>query len=326
VTPPPLSPGRLAELLEDAVRPVTAPPDALDRIRRGVRRRRRVHRTGAALLAVAVLISGGAVALAVTSGPGQSRLASSTTASGSQRLIASATPTSTSAEKALPPGAALAPPVAAPSAASSGDSEAKAGYPSVGRSASWDIDGDGRPDTATIVPLGNARTTSSFTLVIHMTLAGTQTVPFTATSMADMPPHGPVIVGGADAAQDGRAELFVLVDASCCTEFWTIFRLVDGHVRQMTLSGQPVRLAVGGSAVDNGGFSCNGPDLVTYAYHPGTTADTFLATRDTYRWSGATLVLAAQQQATIHGTSSDRALAAYTGVSCGDLPQYVSAR
>jgi hypothetical protein len=215
------------------------------------------------------------------------------------------------ASSAVPPGAALAP---APSAASSGASRAKAAYPSL----------DTR--SATIVPVGNAKTTSSFRLVVHLTRLGTQSVPFTATSMTGMPPNGPVIVGEADAAHDGHAQLFVLVDAGCCTEFWTIFRLVDGRVRQMTMSGQPVRLAVGGTVMDNGGFSCAGPGLVTYAYQPGITAGAFLATRDTYRWAGATLVLASHQQTTIHGTVSDPALTRYTGVSCGALPQYVSAR
>jgi hypothetical protein len=188
------------------------------------------------------------------------------------------------------------------------------------------MDGDGRPDTATIVPMGNAKTTSSFQLVVHLTRLGAQAVPFTATSVTDMPPHGPVIVGAVDAAHDGHAELFVQVDAGCCTEFWTIFRLVNGRVRQMTISGEPARLAVGGSVMNNGGFSCAGPDLAVYAYQPGTRSGTFLATRDTYRWAAAALVLASQQQTTIHGPPVDPALAEYSGVSCGDLPQYVSAR
>ena len=310
---PPLGPERLAELLDDAVRQVTAPSDAFDRIRRGVRRRRAVRRAGRIVLAVAVLAGGGSTALALTSSHGSSGLTSSA-AHGERapRHAIATTVSSWSADEALPaPGRALAPaPEAVPAAASSG----------------WDMDGDGRPDTATIVPVGNANTTVSFTLMVHLSRAGTQTVPFTAASMTAMPPHGPVIIGAADAAQDGRAELFVLVDGGCCTEFWTIFRLVNGGVRQMTLSGRPVRLAVGGSVTDNGGFDCNGPDLVTYAYQPGSAAGTFLATRDTYHWAGAALVLVAQRQATIHGPSSSPELAKYTGVACGDLPQYESVR
>jgi hypothetical protein len=326
---PPLGPERLAELLEDAVRPVSASAGALDRIRSGVRRRRRARRAGAALLTAAMLAGGGTTALALTSGHGPSELASSAAAPGQARSTADVTPAAASADQtSLPPGIALVP---APSAASSGDAAAKTAYPgagqaSLGLSVRWDVDGDGRPDTATIVPVGQAKTTSSFLLVVRLTRLGTQTVPFTATSAAGMPPYGPVIVGAADAAHDGHVQLFVQVDAGCCTEFWTIFRLVDGRVRQMTMSGQPVRLAVGGSVMNNGGFSCAGPDLAVYAYQPGTKAGTFLATRDTYRWAGAALVLLSRQQATIHGPPADPALAKYGGVSCGNLPQYVFAR
>ncbi len=52
----------------------------------------------------------------------------------------------------------------------------------------------------------------------------------------------------------------------------------------------------------NGGFGCDpGHDLVTYGYQ-GENADTFLATRDTYCWAGASLVLVSHQNKTIHGT------------------------
>jgi hypothetical protein len=303
---PSLGPERLAELLEDAVRHVTAPGDALDRIRRGVRRRRTARRAGVVLLAVAVLAGGGSTALAVTSGRGPSELASSANAS-SDRL-----PTS---------GRELAP---TPSPDSSGNVAAKAAAPSVGQaslgpSARWDIDGDGRPDTATLVAVGNAETTSSFRLVVHLTRLGTQTVPFTATSAKFMPPHGPVIIGAADAAHDGHAELFVQVDSGCCTEFWTIFRLVNGQVRQMIMAGHPVRIAVGGTVTNTAGFSCAGADLVVYAYRAGTAAGPFLASREMYRWAGAALVLASRQRTTIHGTAHDPVPATYSGVTCGGL-------
>jgi hypothetical protein len=178
-----------------------------------------------------------------------------------------------------------------------------------------------------IVPAGNAKTTTSFLLVVH-TASGTQTIPFSATSAADMPPFGPVIVGAANAAKDGHTELFVMVDAGCCTEFWTIFRLVGGHIVQVSLDGAPVRLAVGGSVMDNGGFSCEGPYLVTYAYAYESTTGTrvkFLAIRDTYRWAGASLLLVSQRQTTIRGERNPE-LAEYSGVSCGGLPQYVLKR
>jgi hypothetical protein len=342
---PPLGSERLAELLEDAVRHVTAPGDALDRIRRGVRRRRTARRAGVVLLAVAVLAGGGSTALAVTSGRGPSGLASSASgpaaadaqatadapatahapatadAPATRPTTADATTTAARDGQAPTSGRVLAP-VASPG--SSGNLAAKAAAPpggqaSLGQPAIWDIDGDGRPDTATLEAVGNAESTSSFQLVVRLTGLGTQTVPFTATSARFMPPHGPVIIGAADAAHDGHAELFVQVDSGCCTEFWTIFRLVNGQVRQMIMAGHPVLIAVGGTVTDNAGFSCAGADLVVYAYQAGTTANTFLASRETYRWAGAALVLASQRETTIRGTAQDPVLARYSGVTCGGL-------
>jgi hypothetical protein len=326
---PPLGPERLAKLLEHAVRHVTAPDDALDRIHRGVRRRRAAHRAGTVLLAVAVLAGGGSAALAVTSGRVPPRLASAADAQATRPVTAQ----TTSMDHSAPSGKQLAPvptPSAGFSAADAASPQASSRFDvEASPTAGWDMDGDGRPDTAAIVPVGNAKTTSQFMLVVQLTQLGTQTVRFTATSMTDMPPHGPVIVGAADAAHDGRAELFVQVDAGCCTEFWTIFRLVNGHVGQLTASGVPVAFAVGGSVLNNGGFSCAGPDLVVRFYREqsgGPATYAFQAVRDTYRWAGATLVLVSRQTTTIRGAPADPALAAYRGVSCGSLPQYEPVR
>ena len=313
MTAPPLRPERLAELLDGAVRHVTAEADALDRIRRGVRRRRAVHRIGVIVLAAVVLAGGGVTALAVASSPGPSRPGPSRpgpfAAAAGQRATAGPTPASTTAydDDEAAPAIALGP----------GSVAVRTVTPS-GRSVSWDIDEGGRPAAVTIEPVGNPQTTSSFLLAVRLALS-TQTVPFTATSVKDMPPGGPVIIGTADAAHDGHPELFVQVDAGCCTEFWTIFRLVDGNVRQMSISGQPVRLAVGGSVMNNGGFSCDGPDLAVYAYSEGDTAGTFLTIRDTYRWVGAALVLRSHQQTTVHASPGGPELAKYSGVACGGL-------
>jgi hypothetical protein len=298
----PLGPERLSELLDDAVRHVTARADALDRIRQGTRRRRAVRRAGVVLLAVAVLAGGGSTALAVTSGRGP--IGSSAADAVQQQAAAGPTPAETSAYlPAMPGSKALASPA--------DSAVADVGQPS-----------PDQPLTATIVPVGNAKTTSSFLLVVHLTKLGTQIVPFTATSKTDMPPRGPVIIGAADAAHDGRAEIFVQVDSSCCSEYWTIFRLVNGRVRQMTIAGYPVAIAVGGSVLNNGGFGCTGPDLVIHFFSEqsgGPTVYRFQAVRDTYRWAGATLVLASRQTTTIRGAPTDPALATYTGVSCGGL-------
>ena len=56
-----------------------------------------------------------------------------------------------------------------------------------------------------------------------------------------------------------------------------------------------------------------------YAHQAGTTAGTFLASRETYRWAGAAFVLWSQQQTTIHGTAHDPVLATYSGVTCAGL-------
>ncbi len=229
----------------------------------------------------------------------------------------------------VPPSATSSAPPPASSSAPPSTNRPAAAVPSAAGSVAWAVDGPGQPAASvTLVPVGNAKTTFSFRLVVHTARYGTQTIPFSATSVTDMPPFGPVVVGAANAAKDGHTELFVLVNAGCCTEFWTIFRLVNGHVVQVRLAGAPVRIAVGGSVTDNGGFSCAGPDLVTntYAYQATSgTGETFLATRDTYRWAGASLILVSQRKTTIRGAQNPQ-LAQYSGVSCGALPQYVLKR
>jgi len=354
---PPLSPERLTRLLDEAVRPVTVRPGTFDRIRQGARRRRTARRAGVVLLAAALIAGGTLTALMVTPGGSPARISSLASSAakagppGSQTRTAalpsvgqpvpSAGQPVPSAGQPVPSAVRSAPPSFARSAPSpagrsapasaglsalpSTSGSAAAVIPSAGGSWVWPIDGFGQPAAAVaIVPVGNAKTTVSFLLVVHSARYGTQAVPFYATSAKDMPPHGPVIVGAADAAKDGHSELFVMVDAGCCTEFWTIFRLVSGHIVQMSVSGAPVRLAVGGSVMDNGGFSCAGPYLVTYwyAYQAVSGARvTFLAYRDTLRWAGSTLVIVSVRQATIAGLQNPR-LANYTGVSCGGLPQY----
>jgi len=418
---PPLSPERLTRLLDDAVRPVTARPDALDRIRQGTRRRRTPRRAGVVLLTAAVVAVGTVTAVLIAPGGGPARISglgpsparyqassyansqaqagapaagqtrtktlptaafsaapsgahpalpsaglsvapsaaqsvapshgvsaapsaaqspaqSAAPSAGVSTAPSTAAPSATqsaapSAAPSAPPSTAVAagpsPPSATPSASPSANRPAAAGIPSVTNSAAWAIDGPGKPTaTVSIVAVGNARTTVRFQLVVRTAVHSTQTLPFSATSVTGMPPLGPVVVGAANAAKDGHTELFVLVDAGCCTEFWTIFRLVNGHVVQVRLAGAPVRLAVGGSVTDNGGFSCSGPNLVTYTYaHQAAsgTRESFLATRDTYRWVGASLLLVSQRQTTILGAQNPE-LAQYSGVSCGALPQYVFKR
>jgi hypothetical protein len=95
----PLSPDRLTRLMHDAVQPVNVPPDTLDRIHQGVRRRRAVRQAGAAVLAAAVIAGGSVTAVTVASGGGAGPGATSSAGTGP---VAEATPTSALADLAAP--------------------------------------------------------------------------------------------------------------------------------------------------------------------------------------------------------------------------------
>ncbi len=94
----PLGPDRLTRLMHDAVQRVTVPPDTLDRIHQGVRRRRAVRHAGAAMLAAAVLAGGGVTTVVVTSGGA----GPSATSSAGTGPVAASTPTSALADLAAP--------------------------------------------------------------------------------------------------------------------------------------------------------------------------------------------------------------------------------
>lgn len=317
----PLTPERLARLLDEAVQTVTQRPGTFDRISRGIRRRRVARRASVPLLAAAMIAIGGVTALAVApDGPPASRLPMAVpTAQAAQSTQAAYS--APSDQQGMFPPAKLQPAKlrSAPPRPASSSVAAQIIPPAINGGDLRALDSTGL-GPATIEPVGNAEITSSFLLVVHTASFGTQAVPFSAAPAKNMPPAGPVIVGSADAAGDGLTELFVQVDMGCCTEFWTIFRLVNGRLSQVSLSGKPVRLAVSDTA---SGFSCGGPahDLVTYGYQ-NESSGTFLATTSTYRWAGASLVLVSRQRTTVRGLAARAQLAGYTGVSCGDLPRY----
>lgn len=287
----PIDPERLARLMEDAVGAVRPRTEALDSIRRGARRRHAVHRVVAAAAAFAV-IAGGAIAYATVQGSASRPTGPATVVT--PTLGRSATPT-------RPPGR---PP---------GQRD-------------WDIDGDGRPDSARIVPLGKGDLNTKFLLVVQMTSLGTRKIPFTAEPAIAMPPAGPRVAGSADADSDGRAEIFVMVGSGASTQTWTIFKLVNGRITQVTMSGKPAQLYVNGTVMDNFGFSCGGPhaDLVTYSYGAKSNPKSWAVERDTYRWAGSRLLLVSKRQKTIRASSTSPRLAKYAGVRCGDLPQFAA--
>jgi hypothetical protein len=142
------------------------------------------------------------------------------------------------------------------------------------------------------------------------------------TPAPGLPAAAPVVVGSVDAAGDGTTEIFVLVNEGCCQQVWTIFRLDNGHLAQVTIAGKPAELAVG-TVSGNGGFSCESTAHELLAYKPRTTgrAGRLLLT---YRWSGASLVLVSQQHVLPHVPQHELVLTQYTGVWCGGLPQYAA--
>jgi hypothetical protein len=175
---------------------------------------------------------------------------------------------------------------------------------------SWDIDGDGRVDTARLTYLGGSGP-NNWKLVVEMTSLGRQTIPFMGSPAGTT--ASPAIVGSVDADEDGYAEIFVKVDAGASTAFWTIFRLTDGHLLQVTTNGQPLRLAIGGTVTHTAGFECSGAQFVTIG-ESVTPPDykTWNYERDTYTWNGAVLVLASKQ-------TGQAASAIDSTVKCGDL-------
>jgi hypothetical protein len=190
------------------------------------------------------------------------------------------------------------------------------------QAADWDVDGDGRPDRARLVYLGGYGP-DNWELVVDMTTLGRQTVRFTGGPVLPGNVDAPTIAGSVDAERDGHAEIFVKVSSGASTQFWTIFKLVGRQIRQVTLGGQPLRLAVGGTLTHQGGFRCDGTRFVTVT--EGTVLPGYVKwiyERDTYAWSGAELVLLSTQTGQVTSARPGDPPPAYLGVSCGDLPQY----
>lgn len=236
-------------------------------------------------------------------------------------LAGCATSTSTTQTSATATTSTVATPSATSPSTSAGPSPAIS--PARGREAAdWDVDGDGRRDRARLVSLGGYGP-NNWELVVDMTTLGQQTVRFTGSPVLPGNTAAPTIAGSVDAGRDGHAEVFVKVDSGASTQFWTIFRLVGRRLRQVTSQGRPVRLAVGGSVTHQSGFRCDGAQFVTVSEgteSPGYTTWTY--ERDTFAWSGAELVPVSKRTGQVTSAQPGSRPAAYSGVSCGDLPQY----
>lgn len=236
-------------------------------------------------------------------------------------LAGCATSTSTTQASATAAASTVAAPSATSPSTSAGPSPAIS--PARGREAAdWDVDGDGRRDRARLAYLGGYGP-DNWELVVDMTTLGQQAVRFTGGPVLPGNTAAPTIAGSADADRDGHAEVFVKVDSGASTQSWTIFKLAGGRIRQVTSQGRPVRLAVGGSVTHQGGFRCDGAQFVTVsegAGSPGYTTWTY--ERDTFAWSGAELVPVSKRTGQVTSAQPGSPPAAYSGVSCGDLPQY----
>ena len=188
--------------------------------------------------------------------------------------------------------------------------------------AAGDVDGDGHPDRVRLVYLGGAGP-DNWELVVDMTTLGQQAIRFTGDAVLPGSTDAPTIAGSADAERDGHAEIFVKVSSGASTQFWTIFKLVGRQIRQVTSQGQPVRLAVNGTLTHQDGFRCDGAQFVTV--NEGTEIPGYvkwLYDRETYAWSGAELVLLSKRTGQVTSPRPGDPPAAYSGVSCGNLPQY----
>jgi len=245
-------------------------------------------------------MAAGGIAAAALAGCAASTPA--TQASGTATTSTAATPSATSPPASAGPSPAIS--------------------PTPGWQAAGDVDGDGRRDRARLVYLGGYGP-GNWELVVDMTTLGQQTVRFTGDPVLPGNTAAPTIAGSADAGRDGHADIFVKVDSGASTQFWTIFKLVGRQIRQVTSQGQPVRLAVGGSVTHQGGFRCDGAQFVTVSEAtepPGYTTWTY--ERDTFAWSGAELVPVSKRTGQVTSARPGSPPAAYSGISCGDLPQY----
>jgi len=220
---------------------------------------------------------------------------------------------------------ATTPTAATPSATSPSAGPSPAISPAPGWQAVGDVDGDGRRDRARLVYLGGYGP-DNWELIVDMTTLGQQAVRFTGDPVLPGNTDAPTIAGSVDADRDGHADIFVKVSSGASTQFWTIFKLVGRQLRQVTSQGQPVRLAVNGTVTHQDGFRCDGAQFVTVSEAtepPGYTTWTY--ERDTYAWSGAELVPVSKQAGQVTSAQPGNPPAAYSGVSCGDLPQYAPA-
>ena len=301
----------LRATLADVVNTTDEPSGLADRLVAGAPRRRTPHRVQAwlghrwvppalAAAAVAIVAVATVATVSATLADRPTRPTHPTpTLSPPPTSSAPTSPPTSSAPTSSPPPSTSPPPSARP--------------PAERTAADWDIDGDSRPDDGRLVFLGGTGP-NNWQLVVDLSRLGRQTIPFTGQialpGSADLS-----IAGSVDADHDGHAEIFVMDQYGANTESWTIFKLGDQHIVQVSAASQPVDLTVGGSVTHADGFRCAGGTLTTTSEALVPPEDKTLSyRRTTYAWDGVQLRQTSQQNGTFTGPLD-------AGVDCGDLPQ-----
>ncbi len=144
-----------------------------------------------------------------------------------------------------------------------------------------DVDGDGIADTVTTTADGSG---STATVVADLSRLGRQTVSVATT-------YPPAILGIVDVDKDGYSEIFVQVDQGASTAFFTVIKLVNGRLTQVTLDGQLARLALGGSVMHISSLGCTNGHLIEASWNSSDQAQTYQGELDVYGFSGSQMVL-----------------------------------
>jgi hypothetical protein len=321
----PLEPDELTRLLAQAVEPVRPGPEAYQRIRDGIDRRRRLRLPMYALAGVAAVAVFVLAAFALQPGPSPDLVEPAgpvppgglqTGPAGSQegdRLGSggghdggsSGTPGSPSAPQPTPPATASATgvPTAGPSVR---PTVPEAGSPTMPLPArkparDGDVDGDGSPDEIAMAGPG----------LLGVTLSrGTRaTLPMPV-------PAGPLRWAVTDVDGDGYGEIFVRTGEDGGVERFAMVRMMDPERISLVSSGSAAPLVAGidagqGSAA---GFRCADGSLISYA---GTAAGggQYTVVTQIWRLDGTRLV---PDAGATSGTSDDTSL---FQPDCGSLPR-----
>ncbi len=144
-----------------------------------------------------------------------------------------------------------------------------------------DVDGDGQSDALSVV--------DGPRLVARYSGGGSDSVALRTADRTSVR-----VLGAADADSDGHAEVFVQLDQAASQQLTTVFRYVDGHLRQVTLNGQPATLPYGGSTGYVTSWACRPASspraALATAAGPSSAPNVYALTLTYYRFDGERLV------------------------------------